>query len=205
MSKALRSLDHSFKQIDFSRKTLQESFESGNLLQRDISFAYEGLFLLAVRKFEWFLETYFFELATGEIDWKSRVIQGKRVRFRRTINETRREKIRLLLLGKQPFLKFLPYENCLDMANLIFANGTPFSLLDAGQKGHLIRCQAIRNLIAHASDSAEEKFTRQVAGAGTLPRFNRNPSGYLRSNFSARQTYFENEIVGLRTIAFSLI
>lgn len=170
-------------------------------MKRDLDFVYQGLFLFSVRKFESFLEEQFIELACGRREWKVKRGIARHLTVIRRVQETRPHRIRELIKGPNDYPQFLPYKRCIELAEIFFEKGRPFSLLNDDQKGRLTKCQTIRNLIAHDSEFARKKFEQRVLAQNPLPRYARNPAGYLRSNFRANQTFLEAELVNLLEIA----
>jgi hypothetical protein len=203
MSTPYNSLAFAFKQIHTSRKNIL-SVGHTNLKKRDQDFVFQGLFLFAIRKFESFLEEQLTQLSSGSLSWSARRVGGVKHEAVPILKPTKEKVISALMSGGNEYPKLLPYSNCVQLAELFLSSGKPFSLLDDAEKGRLTRCQSIRNLIAHNSQSAKRKFEKVVLSQHKLPPYRRNPAGFLQAKFSVNQTYFDSELAGLITIARKL-
>ncbi len=185
--------------FDNTRKKLEVAYQKGELTKSDIERVYDGLFVNIVASFENFLEEIFFGILTGK-RFTSNVIRPKATYQSEPI-------ARSIILGKQPFLKWLPYKDNIEaMAELYFPNGEPFSLLTQGERGTIQEAIYVRNAVAHKSPYALKKFKDSVVGTRTLPTREKTPSGYLRGNFRASpaQTRYENLVFSLVFVANKL-
>jgi hypothetical protein len=198
MTTPINRLAFALKQIEQSRRVVATS---PNLKRRDIDFVYQGLFLFAVKKFEAFLEDQLVGLAAGSVTWAPRLIDGKMRSVRPTLKGATESTIRAIMLGSTDYLKLLPIHHCTNAASPFLKDGFPFSLIVDDDRARLTRCLAVRNLIAHDSAAARLKFEKVVLGQIPLPVYRRNAAGFLRTNFSQQQTYFETELAALLRIA----
>lgn len=198
MSAPIDRLAFAFQQIERSRRAIAGS---SSLKRRDLDFAYQGLFLFGVRKFESFLEEQLIGLASGSLKWPQRKLNGKLHKLRPILSGVSDATVRSLITGPNDYPKLLPFDACISLAERVLKGGVPFSLVAEPDKGRLTRCQAIRNLIAHDSAAAKKKFEKAVLAQHPLPVYRRNPAGYLSAKFSQQQTYFETELSELLRIA----
>lgn len=158
------------RHADSTRTRAEQLFSQGMLLERDLHAVYEGLFLRSVVGFENLLEQVFYTVLTSKVPingWQSR-IKGAPVSLKRCLLEDR------------DYLDWLPIKRTIDRANIYLRSGRPFSLIDDGEKSQLAQVVAIRNAIAHPSESALEKFRRHVIGNTPLPPRERKPATFLR-------------------------
>lgn len=193
LSKKFSSMVSSF---DSTRKKLELAHQKGELTKSDIERVYDGLFVNIVGSFENFLEEVFFGILAG-----TRSV-SKRIKPRASFESEKTA--RAIILGKQPFLKWLPYnDNTQAIADLYFPKGEPFSSLDQKEKDIIQEAVYVRNAVAHKSPYALKKFKEKVIGTRALPSREKSPSGYLRGNFRTAppQTRYENIVFSLVIIA----
>jgi len=152
-----------------------------------LSQSYEGLFLGAHVAFEGFIEDLFVGLlVNGLKSQRSDIVP----RIRIPTHQIARE---LLTGPRKRYVDWLPFERTIDLANLYFRGGRPFTDLSVAQKDHLERCNIIRNAIAHKSRHSLKLFEGKIISNMPLPPKERSPSGYLRGIFriSPLQTRFQ--------------
>lgn len=131
---------------------------------------YESTFLSAVTAFEGFLEDLFFSTLLDKSGIQN---AGPAVKFR-SMAEARD-----ILFGEQRtgYLDWLPIAKTLERSDRYLKGGRPFSRLryQGADKGVVGSAYVTRNLIAHDSDSARQRFQRAAAG-------NRTASAFLRQS-----------------------
>ncbi len=201
MTTPLKRLTFALRQIEQSRKMVASG---PDLKRRDLDFVYQGLFLFAVKKFEAFLEEQLIGLSAGTIKWPPRRVDGKMQKAKPVLEGASEATVRDIMYGTNDYLKLLPIDHCIELAEPFLRDGFPFSLIKGEDKARLTRCLAVRNLIAHESSAARRKFEKVVLARTQLPTYRRNAAGYLRANFAGSQTYFEHELSALLHIARTL-
>jgi hypothetical protein len=185
-----------FKALEITRKRVELLCKQNRLNLRDAERMYEGLFLSAHVAFEGFLEDLFIGLLIDGDGYKSsRSDVGPRV-----IVKSFRV-ARDLLQGRsgKGYIDWFPYKRTIELAEIYFRGGRPFSDLDDAQKEILSKCHIIRNVIAHKSRYSLDKFNVTVLASTPLPPLERSPAGYLRGIFRVWpiQTRYENLIAQL--------
>lgn len=177
------------KQINASRRRVEELFARGLLSRRATEHMYEGLFLNAHRAFEGFVEDLFVGL----------LVQGRGLHSIRPDVQPRvivksHNVARELIIGPRgKYVDWLPYERTMELAHLFFRGGRPFSSLSSASKSQVNASVILRNAIAHRSKHAQEKFEKSVVGGTCLAPGQRTPAGFLRDiyAYNPRQTRYE--------------
>lgn len=189
-----KSLISYLESLEITRRKVETAFSNNHISKRDIEKIYDGLYLNAIGSFENFLEELFFGLLSNKLT-VSRAIRP-RVTF------TSVHAIRKVLLGKNDYLKWLPYNLTINMAGIYFFGKTPFICLENKEIEDLQKMVWVRNAVAHKSPYAMKKFEKHVIGGLTLPPSEKNPSGFLRGNFrvSPLQTRYEDYINSIAQI-----
>jgi hypothetical protein len=95
----------------------------------------------------------------------------------------------------------LRYNRTEAISKLLFHGGRPFTLLSDQDKQLLVRCQRVRNYIAHESDFAYEKFIQSYSAIKPLRVIRPKPLHYLDDEIRAGVTLFEHDLVQLLSIA----
>jgi len=193
------SLISYFDRLDRTRKKLEWAFSAGHVRKKDIEKVYDGLYLNAIGAFENFIEELFFGLILKKLKVTGQV--RARVAFMSV------QAARTVILNKQPFLKWLPYNNTNETAGVyLFNNGFPFSRVVQADIDVLKKISWIRNAIAHKSRSALDIFEDKIIGSLPLTRSEKTPAGYLRGKFRIApvQTRYEEQIIFLAKIANKL-
>jgi hypothetical protein len=158
------------RHADSTRVRSEQLHSKGMLLERDLHAVYEGLFLRSVVGFENLLEQVFYAVLTSKV-----AIKGWQSKIKGSPNS-----LKACLIEDRDYLDWLPIKRTVDRANIYLRSGRPFTFIDDGEKSQLAQVVAIRNAIAHPSDSALEKFRRQVIGNTPLPPRERKPAAFLR-------------------------
>jgi hypothetical protein len=166
------------------------------------AYALQGLYLVAVRSFETFLEDQMLHLASNKIQWRSRrLTNGVRVKWSNRLRETRPEIVKTIILRDRDYVDYLPYERSVELAQILFKGGRPFISLEQQHKDLLVRCQRVRNYIAHESDFAYDKFFRSYSAIKPIRLRRPKPIHYLDDQIRAGVTLFEHDLTQLITIA----
>lgn len=191
-----------FRLVESTRSKLETLCSKGLLPGRSATLMYEGMFLSAHVAFEAFIEDLFIQLLTdgqGVVSSRRDIIPRIQVRSISVARE-------ILISKNKPYIDWLPYDRTLELAHKYFRGGRPFSDLDDKDKQHLLKCTAIRNVVAHSSKDSRGKFEKRVLGNTPLLPSERTPSGYLRGLYRSKpdQTRYENIVTELLLIAKKL-
>jgi hypothetical protein len=157
----------------------------GSLLVSDCELVYESTYLAGIG----LLEATLAELFT-EFIWTGR---GTRPGSFALMRPRTRDNLQKIVRRDRPYVAYLPYKDCLDMAKLFLNDGKPFSLVTDAEKKILADAILVRNAIAHKSSFALAKFRSQVPGVDSLPRNRRLPGAYLRRTYRAypNETWYD--------------
>lgn len=162
-----------------------------------------GLYVLATRHFERFLEDQLIEIASGKHRWKGRVIDGQLKTVRSRLAGTSRPTIEALTTMNRDYFDPLPWSRGIEpAARTMLYGGHPFTLISEADVRTIGRVSRVRNCIAHDSESARkqmEKALSNIAGLGRRER--RVPIRYLDHMFSATVDYFTQDLRNLLRIA----
>jgi hypothetical protein len=172
-------LGRRFRILESTRRRVETLARRGALSQQAALRMYESLYLSAHVSFESFLEDLFLGLLVSGKGVES----GRKDVFPRV--ELRSYRIaRDLITGPgKRYVDWIPFDRTIDLAQLFFRGGRPFSDLSAIHKETLSKSHIIRNAIAHRSHHSIRQFERKVIGATPLPPGERTPAGYLRGTF----------------------
>lgn len=170
--------------------------------QRARAYSLQGLYLVGVRSFETFLEDQVLSLASGKVTWASRNgHHGNRLRWEKRLREERLEMVKSIILRGDDYVDFLPYERTIKLSELLFKGGRPFSELPADDRVSLVRCQRVRNYIAHESKFAYGRFMRSYQQVKPIRIQTPKPIHYLDDQIRAGVTMFEHDLTQLLTIS----
>jgi hypothetical protein len=159
--------------------------------------AYAGAYLTFHARFERALERLFVGLLSGEY-------ASKRVEVRPLVDvRSSYHALRIIEAGRQ-YADWLPYVYVDQRAKLFFRLGRPFADISDTDRNTLNTAVVLRNLIAHNSRHAHERFRKQIVGARPLPPSQRTGPGYLRGTHSGSQTRFEFLVGELVTLMYRL-
>ncbi len=194
----LNSFHNSLKNLDYTRKKMERLFSERRIVKRDLESVYESLFLRAVTSFESFLEALFIAILREKVTYT-----GARVSVR--IKTTPKGAIWDILLQRDQYLTWLPYNNTEDRAKLYLKDGRPFSDLTDGDRSTIMTITTIRNAIAHKSEHAMGQFRNKVIGSMALLPQERSPAGFLRSPVrGGQQNRFQVYVAELGRVAAAL-
>ena len=194
----LTDFRRSLKNLNYTRKRMEELFLSGNITKRDLNSVYEALFLRAVTRFESFLE----ELFLGILE--------KRVKYKKTrkislkMAPKSHQALIDIVFQQNRYLDWLPLDKTIDRADFYLLGSRPFSDLEAPEKETVLQIVTIRHAIAHHSKHAARQFKIRVIQALPLLRGEKTPSGFLRSRVQPNVNRFETFIDRLARIATDL-
>lgn len=132
----------------------------------------EHLFLKAIVAFETFLEQYFLELVCTRY-------APKGITVTRLVTFQSEHAAKDFLCEGRDFATWLPYGDTEARAKRFFAEGRPFTLVDASLKVFITRAYTVRNHAVHSSASARERFLKTVYPNSTITA-NRTPAKHLR-------------------------
>jgi hypothetical protein len=149
--------------------------QSRLLLVSDVHKAYEGALLTWNTTFEKQLEFLFLGLLTGRLK-----IRGGSVRPRLRVDST--TVAFDIMKGNSRFVDWLPINSTVKRAQLVFAGGRPFDLLQPADHDAFATLHKVRNAIAHRSGPAMKKFKDDLIAGHDLPPAQHSPAGYLRGS-----------------------
>ena len=183
---------------EIRRTKIENLFTNDILDENDVYVFYEGLFIGLFTDFEQFIEELFLGLLEGKI-----TINGCTLKEIRKVKISPQSEINSVILGKQRYLDWLPYNKTIEREKIFFDEGIPFTQLNNDQKNNLRYYHTIRNAIAHKSPKSEADFKKIIQNLPLLPS-QRTPAGYLRSKPRGRETQYEMASVQLIEIALNL-
>jgi hypothetical protein len=195
----LTTFHRSLRNLDYTRKRMEQLYQVGEITKRDLDSVYESLFLRAVTSFEAFLEELFVAILERRIRYKH-----GRVSLRMTTKS--RQALMDILLQGDKYLTWLPFHNTENRAQIYLTDGKPFTELTDGDKSIIKTITTIRHAIAHRSQHAMNEFQRTVVASHSLLRGERKPAGFLRSQLRSGtvQNRFEVYVGELGRIAVAL-
>lgn len=170
-----------------------QSDEEGLVLQ--------GTYLFGVRAFETFLENQIIHLCGAATSWGPKTIDGRLMRFKRRIKESRPGRVRSLMLMGRNYADFLPIDETIKKATVFFMMGRPFSLLSSEHKELIRRSHVVRNLIAHESQHSIEQFRKVVLARYSLRTDQQNAGGYIIHEKIKGLPMIKQDMAGLYDIA----
>jgi hypothetical protein len=192
-----------FRFLDSTRVKVEALFNSGDLSKKDIDRVYEGLFLSINATFEQFIDDLFIGLLVNGVGLQTArrdIVQRITVRSYRVARE--------IVYGspRRRYVTWIPYENTIELANIYFQGGRPFTDLSQVQKQTLQNCHLIRDAIAHKSRFSTERFQTIILGGINVPISERHPAGYLKGVFRINppQSRYENFASELAIISYFL-
>ena len=192
-------LGRRLRQLDVTRRRVEELLYRDLLSRRATEHMYEGLFLNAYRSFEGFIEDLFVGLlveGAGHSSSRADIHPRLKVLSHRVARE-------VIVGPRGRYVDWLPYERTLELAHLYFRGGRPFT--DSPQQLHqqLNRSVALRNAIAHRSRQSQDRFHRMVLPGIRLPPRQRTAAGYLRDIYARNppQTRYEIMVAQLLSAA----
>jgi hypothetical protein len=166
------------------------------------AYSLQGLYLVAVRSFEAFLEDQVIALACEKTEWTSRRLSnGTRVQWSRRLKERRPQLVKSIILRGREYVDFMPYEATIEISKLLFHGGRPFANLEQPYRISLTRCIRVRNYIAHESDHSYKMFLRSYSQIKTSRVSRPKAIHYLDDQIRAGVTFFEHDISELVTIS----
>lgn len=185
------------RDIEAARSRAEVAAGNNAIPAGDVLLSYEALFLRAVVSFEYFLETLFLRAVSGASGYPS-------ARCQTLVTFASADVMRAVLLQRESYLDWLPFDRTLARASIYLKEGKPFSSVDPGQRSQLQQVVTIRHAIAHASGHAKKEFEDKVIGSTKLLPHERTPAGFLRSSPRPGATRFEVLLGYLAAVANSL-
>ena len=170
---------------------------AAHLASDDLDRLYSGAFLDFHARFERSLEALFIGLLVGEY-------MSRRPGVRPLVTAPTRERALKVIEAGRPYADWLPFRYVLERADLFFHRGRPFTELSAAERNAVESAVILRNLIAHNSRHAHQRFRKQVLGNRPLPPAQRTGAGYLRGSHAGRQTRFEFLVGQLVIVMYNL-
>lgn len=170
--------------IERTRKRVEVLLGAKHIGIRDMDAIYAGLFTNAITGFEAFIEELFVNLLIGNSQYNN---STPRATFK--AHAVARD----VILGRDQYVEWLPYERTKERAKTFFRGGRPFSMLPALLEEKIKHSSIIRNALVHSSRHARLKFEQKVINSMSLAPKERSPIGFLRSQFriSPSQRRFE--------------
>jgi hypothetical protein len=139
----------------------------------------QGAYLFGVRAFEYFIESQMVHLCHPAATWGPKAVGGQTRRFVRKLSDPNANRVKSVLLMGSTYADYLPYDRTEKRAEVLFAKGRPFSLLESKHREVIKRAFTTRNLIAHESDHSLKTFEKVVCSRYPLTADRRNAAGYL--------------------------
>lgn len=193
-------LINKFKRLNYTRKKIDSLYDKNLIVNRDIDFVYDSLFLSAVSYFENFIEELFIELSCDNYSGSSTTKQTQ-------IFPNKPLARKIIFSGKK-YVDWFPYDRTTNRAKIFFRNGHTFTNLSVSQK-NLINNEilVIRNFIAHRSVHAKKRFNDEIVSLYSLRPNQSKPAKFLRSIYRShpRQTRFENYLFEMSAISNVLV
>lgn len=172
---ALDKLVLRLQSIERTRKRVESLLAANHIGIRDMDAIYAGLFTNAITGFEAFIEELFINLLVGSSRYSN---STPRAAFK--AHEVARD----VILGRDQYVEWLPYERTKDRAVIFFRGGRPFSMLPPLLEEKIRHSSIIRNALVHSSRHAKAKFDQKVINnIMSLAPKERTPIGFLRSQF----------------------
>lgn len=160
--------------IERTRKRVESLLAANHIGIRDMDAIYAGLFTNAITGFEAFIEELFINLLVGNSRYSN---STPRAAFK--AHEVARD----VILGRDQYVEWLPYERTKDRAVIFFRGGRPFSMLPTLLEEKIRHSSIIRNALVHSSRHAKAKFEQKVISSISLAPKEQTPIGFLRSQF----------------------
>jgi hypothetical protein len=192
----LVAFHRSLRNLDYTRKRMEDLYDDAKIRKRDLDSVYEALFLRAVTSFESFLEELFLGIMEGRVRYSS--TSGV---SRRMTTKSREALVEIVFQGKNKYLNWLPFQHTEDRAGLYLREGKPFSSLEDGDRSVVKTITLIRHAIAHRSKHSMDEFRTKVLGSLSLLKGERTPAGFLRSRVHSGGNRFEAYVGVLGKIA----
>ena len=147
------------KQIDAYMVCMERLFARGLMSEKDLLLAYGGTILTFQAFTESAIEKLFLGLVAGRLQHRDRRVRSL-VQIRSAII------VRRVVFGGRSYADWLPYDQyTIPRAKAFFSAGRPFSDLARSQRTHLDDMTILRNVLAHQSNHAENRFhDRFIAG-----------------------------------------
>lgn len=182
---------------------LAASYAAKTFSKTDRATARQGLYVLATRHFERFLEDQLIALTTGTQHWASRVVDGQQRMVRSRLKGVSSAAAAELLRMNRDYFDPLPWTRGLEPAAKRFLySGHPFTLVPETDQRIIGRISRVRNCIAHDSESARLQMARALSNVGGLTAHHRKiPIRYLDHMFSVNDDYFLHDLRSILRIA----
>lgn len=195
------ALARRYRQLDGSRRRIEELFAKKEISRRAVEHMYEGLFLNVHRAFEAFMEDLFIGLL---VDGAGLTSARRDIYARVTVksNSVARE----LIVGRRGrYVDWLPYEKTLELAKLFFRGGRPFSDLPDNHIQQIAHSVVLRNAIAHTGRYSQDRFHKIIVNSVNLPLGHRSPAGYLRDVYAKNPLQTRYELITAQLLAAARI
>lgn len=184
------------------RDELNRNLSGSRAAKQARAYSLQGLYLVGVRSFESFLEEQILALASGKIQWVSRrLANGTRIRWSQRLSKTRAKIVKSIILRDRDYIDYLPYERNMEISEMLFHGGRPFTHLEQPYRVSLVPCQRVRNYIAHESEFAYEKFIKSYSAIKSIRITRPKPVHYLDDEIRAGVTMYERDLTQLLLIA----
>lgn len=183
--------------LNKTRAKMESLFNKKSLSRRDVEKSYEALYLRTTTFFEGFIEELFFGLLTKRIRPVSSDVVA-RVDLKSDIVA------RDIVFAGKPYIDWFPYVRTVDLAEIYFRGGRPFTFLDGQDTAEIKNIMIIRNVIAHQSAHSLALFQKVILSNnhGLLPS-EKTAAGFLRSQFRVSPIQTRLELYQLRIIGMA--
>lgn len=202
----LKRLQNRIAEIRKADVSLTASLNAGLMSKLDRATARQGMYVLATRHFERFLEDQLIGLASGSHRWLPRVVDGDRRMVRSRVKSVSATTISNMLTMNREYFDPLPWDRGVeDAAKKFLYSGHPFTLVPSSDKVAIKKISSVRNCIAHDSESARVKMQKALSNIGGISqRHKRVPIRYLDHMFSVTDDYFTHDLRTMLRVALLL-
>jgi hypothetical protein len=170
----------SAQRLDRYVARMENLYADEKLGQRDLELAYSGAVLTLHTTLERTIEELFFGVLMGRVT-TSRAV--------RTLISIPSERVAHdLIFGRRRYADWLPYDRTMERATLFLSRGLPFSQVAINDRQLLNDLTVLRNVIAHKSRHANNRFHSVFIKDKNLPPGDKSPSGYLRGQHALGQS-----------------
>ena len=181
------ALARRYRSLDASRCRVDLLLSKQLISQRAAEQMYEGLFISAFTAMEGLVEEVFVGLLTPSL------VYSHGQREDEGFGQVAKGRARNCRRNGKAICGLASIRTNRGTSHLFFRGGRPFTNLGAADKQALLKCQVIRNAIAHRSRHSMRQFEQNVLAPIALPPRQRKPGSFLRAQFSVApvQSWYE--------------
>lgn len=203
----VKRLQNRIAEIRKADAALTSAFEAGYLSKLDRATARQGMYVLATRHFERFLEDQLIGLACGAQRWVARSVDGERRVVRTRLRGASASAVSDVLTINREYFDPLPWDRGVEeAAKKLLYSGYPFTLVPGSDKVAVRKISSVRNCIAHDSETARVKMQKALSNvSGLSQRHKRVPIRYLDHMFSTTDDYFVHDLRTMLRVALLVV